>query len=132
MLTMQVIGNLGKQPEVKTLDSGTKLARFSVASNKKIKGEKHTTWVNVTVFDKFKIEFVEKYLNKGDKVFLEGEPQARAYESNGEMQASLDMVVGFNSKLEIMGNGDAGSRDNTEADTGKDEGLEELNDDVPF
>lgn len=117
MLTMQVIGNLGGDPEVKETQSGTRLCRFSVASNKKIKGEKVTTWVNVTVFDPHKIDFASNYLRKGAKVFIEGEPQARAYEQNGEARSSLDCVLSFGSKLEICssepgenGNGQAAQR----------------------
>lgn len=102
MLTMQVIGNLGKDPEFKTLDSGRQLASFSLASNKKIKGEKVTTWVSVTVFDENKIKFLKEYVRKGSKLFLEGEPAARAYMKDGEAKHSLDLTMGFGSKLEIL------------------------------
>jgi single-strand DNA-binding protein len=102
MLTMQVIGNLGKDPEFKTLDSGRQLCSFSLASNKKIKGEKVTTWVNVTVFDENKIKFLKDYVRKGSKLFAEGEPAARAYLKDGEAKHSLDLTLGFNSKLEIL------------------------------
>lgn len=102
MLTMQVIGNLGKDPEFKTLDSGRQLCNFSLASNKKIKGEKVTTWVNVTVFDENKIKFLKEYVRKGSKLFAEGEPSARAYLKDGEARHSLDLTLGFNSKLEIL------------------------------
>jgi len=78
MLTMQAMGNVGSDPEIKTTEKGVKLARFSLASNKKIKGEKITTWVNVTVFDERKVDFIASYVKKGTKVFIEGEPQARA------------------------------------------------------
>lgn len=103
MLTAQVIGNLGGDPEIKETQGGTRLCRFSVASNKKIKGEKVTTWVNVTIFDPHKIEFASNWLRKGAKVFCEGEPQARAWQpkDGGDPQASLDLVLSFGSKLEI-------------------------------
>ena len=148
MLTMQVIGNLGADPEAKTTERGVKLCRFSLASNKKIKGEKITTWVNVTVFDEHKIEFITKYLRKGSKVFIEGEPQARAYESQGESRASLDCVLSYGSKIEICssdaaeGNGNsrasdaASSQDNaassqgSASDWGNDD--DDLDDEVPF
>lgn len=108
MLTMQVIGNVGQDPEVKTTERGVKLARFSLASNKKVKGEKITTWVNVTVFDEKKIEFIGNYVKKGTKLFIEGEPQARGYESNGQASASLDCVLSYGSKIEICSS-EAGS-----------------------
>lgn len=102
MLTMQVIGNLGKDPEFKTTASGVNLAKFSLASNKKVKGDKVTTWVNVTVFDENKIKFLKEYVRKGTKLFIEGEPAARAWDKDGEAQASLDCTLGFGSKIEIL------------------------------
>jgi single-strand DNA-binding protein len=108
MLTMQVIGNLGADPEDKTSSGGTRFCRFSLASNKKVKGEKVTTWINVTVFDEKKIDFLINYVRKGTRLFVEGEPAARAYEQNGEVKASLDMILGYNSKIEICSSEPAG------------------------
>lgn len=135
MLTMQVIGNLGADPETKTSERGTKFCRFSIASNKKIKGEKVTTWVNVTVFDEHKIDFLEKYVTKGTKLFVEGEPQARGYESNGEVRASLDLILGFGSKIEICSSEPRDSNGSNGSSGASDEGddnYDDLNDDVPF
>jgi single-strand DNA-binding protein len=108
MLTMQVIGNLGSDPEDKTSSGGTRFCRFSLASNKKVKGEKVTTWVNVTVFDTNKIDFIMNYVRKGTRLFVEGEPAARAYEQNGEAKSSLDLILGFGSKIEICSSEPAG------------------------
>jgi single-strand DNA-binding protein len=130
MLIVQVIGNLGGDPEIKESKAGMNYARFSIASNKKIKGEKVTTWLNVTVFDEYKVEFVGKYLNKGDKVFIEGEPAARAYEKDGEARASFDVVLGFGSKIEIMGKPEANT---ALVKAEKTEGWDdELDDEAPF
>lgn len=135
MLTLQALGNLGADPEQKQTQSGTDLVRMSVAVNKKIKGEKHTTWINITIFDKFKIDYAMKYLRKGDRVFVEGEPAARAFESGGEARASLDLVLGFGSKLEICAsdksNDDRGSAASNN-DSSANEDYEDLNDDIPF
>lgn len=134
MLTMQVIGNLGADPEEKTTDRGTRYARFSLASNKKIKGEKVTTWVNVTVFDERKIDFLMQYVTKGTKLFIEGEPSARAYDSNGEPRASLDCVLGFGSKIEICSS--EPRDDNRASDAASSQGnaapVDDLNDDIPW
>jgi single-strand DNA-binding protein len=101
MLTMQAMGNVGSDPEIKTTEKGVKLARFSLASNKKVKGEKITTWVNVTVFDERKIDFIASYVKKGTKLFIEGEPQARAYLKDGEACSSQDCILSYGSKIEI-------------------------------
>lgn len=133
MITLQVIGNLGADPEEKTSDRGTRYARFSLASNKKVKGEKVTTWVNVTVFDENKIDFLMKYVTKGTKLFIEGEPQARAYESNGEMRASLDVILGFGSKIEICSSeprDSSGSDQANKQDKSKSDDFDD--DDIPW
>jgi single-strand DNA-binding protein len=80
---VQLIGNLGNAPEVKTIESGKKLARFSVATNETYvnsKGEqiKETQWHNLVAWGKL-AEIVEKYLNKGSEVVIEGKLLNRSY-----------------------------------------------------
>lgn len=111
MLTMQAMGNVGSDPEIKTTEKGVKLARFSLASNKKIKGEKITTWVNVTVFDERKVEFIAAYVKKGTKLFIEGEPQARAYLKDGAACSSQDCILSYGSKIEIASSEGASASD---------------------
>jgi single-strand DNA-binding protein len=73
---VQLIGNLGNAPEVKSIEGGKKLAKFSVATDesyRNAKGEKikETQWHNVIAWGKV-AEIVEKYLLKGSEVALEG------------------------------------------------------------
>ena len=80
---VQLIGNLGNNPEVKTLDGGKKMARFSVATNetyKNAKGEKvvETQWHNLIAWGKV-AEIAEKFLHKGSEVALEGKLINRSY-----------------------------------------------------
>lgn len=80
---VQLIGNLGNAPEVKTTESGKKLARFSVATNESYrnsKGEKvtETTWHNLVAWGKV-AEIAEKYLTKGKEVAVEGKLINRSY-----------------------------------------------------
>jgi single-strand DNA-binding protein len=80
---VQLIGNLGKAPEVKTLESGKKMARFSVATNENYRnsrGEKvtETQWHNLVAWGKT-AEIVEKYLVKGKEVAIEGRLVSRSY-----------------------------------------------------
>lgn len=108
MLTAQAMGNLGRDPEEKSYGNGKRLASFSIATNKKIKGEKITTWVNVSCFDEFKVDFIMNYLKKGMKVFVEGEPSARHFTTKaGEAASSLDITMSFGSKIEICSDGNA-------------------------
>jgi single-strand DNA-binding protein len=81
---VQLIGNLGMNPEVKTLDGGKKLAKFSIATNenyKNAKGEKvtDTQWHNVVAWGKT-AEIIEKFLKKGSEVAIEGKLVNRNYD----------------------------------------------------
>ena len=80
---VQLIGNLGNAPEVKTTESGKKLARFSVATNenyRNAKGEKvtETTWHNLVAWC-IVSDIAEKYLSKGKEVAIEGKLINRSY-----------------------------------------------------
>ncbi|WP_435315212.1 single-stranded DNA-binding protein [Cellulophaga fucicola] len=82
---VQLIGNLGNDPEIMNLDGGKKLARFSVATNETYKnaaGEKvtDTQWHNVVAWGKT-AEIVENYLTKGKEIALEGKLVNRSYET---------------------------------------------------
>lgn len=82
---VQLIGNLGKDPEVIELENGGKLAKFSIATNenyKNAKGEKvtDTQWHNIVAWGKT-AEIVENYLTKGKEVAVEGKLINRSYEN---------------------------------------------------
>ncbi|NND79551.1 MAG: single-stranded DNA-binding protein [Maribacter sp.] len=82
---VQLIGNLGNDPEIVNLDGGAKLAKFSIATNetyKNAKGEKvtDTQWHNVVAWGKT-AEIVENYLAKGNEVAVEGKLTHRSYET---------------------------------------------------
>ncbi len=85
--SVQLIGRLGNEPEVRTFDSGKKMATFSLATNETYynnKGEKvdDTQWHNVVVWGK-KVDLVENYLKKGSEIALEGKLINRSYEKDG-------------------------------------------------
>lgn len=80
---VQLIGNLGVAPEVKTVSGGKKMARFSMATNetyRNAKGEKvtETQWHNIVAWGKV-AELAEKYLDKGSEVVIEGKLITRNY-----------------------------------------------------
>jgi single-strand DNA-binding protein len=79
-----LIGNLGADPEVRTTTNGTRVAQFSLATNRMwtdAQGERQerTEWHRIVVWGKL-VEIVEQYLRKGDRVYVEGEIQYRSYE----------------------------------------------------
>ena len=83
--SVQLIGRLGNEPEIKTFDSGTKKASFSLATNENYynnKGEKveETLWHQVVAWGK-KVEIIESYLKKGSEVAVQGKLANRSYET---------------------------------------------------
>ncbi|MBS9462782.1 single-stranded DNA-binding protein [Flagellimonas sp. 389] len=82
---VQLIGNLGNDPEIVLLENGSKLAKFSIATNESYKnaeGEKvtDTQWHNIVAWGKT-AEIVENYLMKGKEVAIEGKLVSRSYET---------------------------------------------------
>ncbi|WP_430928242.1 single-stranded DNA-binding protein [Polaribacter marinivivus] len=103
---VQLIGNLGNTPEIITLESGKKLAKFSLATNenyKNAKGEKvtDTQWHNVVAWNKT-AEIIEKYLEKGNEVAIEGKLTSRSYETKeGDKRYVTEIVC---NELLMLGN----------------------------
>lgn len=132
-------GNLGKDPELKTLSSGSDVANFSVAVTEKWKSDgelqEHTEWYNVKVFGK-QAEVCEKYLHKGDSVLLVGRLRTRKYEKDGDTKYATDLIVDRVNLLDNRGREDSGDRnekparreeprrDSRTATTGRGEGRE--------
>lgn len=95
---VQLIGNLGMNPEIKTLESGKKLAKFSIATNetyKNAKGEKveDTQWHNLIAWGNT-ADIIEKYLQKGNEVAVEGKLTNRSYDDkDGNKRYITEIVV---------------------------------------
>ncbi|MGG6229473.1 single-stranded DNA-binding protein [Tenacibaculum sp. SDUM215027] len=94
---VQLIGNLGNTPEIITLESGKKLAKFTIATNEIYKngqGEKitDTQWHNVVAWNKT-AEIIEKYLEKGKEVMIEGRLTSRSFEDKEGNKRYITEVV---------------------------------------
>lgn len=95
---VQLIGNLGNDPEIITLESGQKLAKFSLATNenyKDIDGQKQTKtdWHNLIAWGKT-ADIVEKYITKGKEIAIEGKLTNRSYETKeGEKRYVIEVIV---------------------------------------
>jgi len=94
---VQLIGHLGNKPEIKTLDSGKKMAKFSIATNetyKNNKGEKvtDTEWHNVVAWNKT-AEIAELYLEKGKEIAIEGKLSTRSYEDQQGVKKYVTEIV---------------------------------------
>ncbi len=94
---VQLIGHLGMNPEIKTLESGTKLAKFSIATNdtyKNAKGEKvtDTEWHNIIAWNKT-AELAEMFLEKGKEVAIEGKLTTRSWDDEKGNKRYITEVV---------------------------------------
>ncbi len=94
---VQLIGNLGKDPEIVNLESGKVLAKFSIATNESYKnaeGEKvtDTQWHNIVAWGKT-AQIVEKYVTKGKEVAIEGKLTTRSWEDKEGMKRYITEVV---------------------------------------
>ena len=94
---VQLIGRLGNEPEVKTFESGKKMASFSIATNDVYynnQGEKveDTQWHNIVVWGK-KVDIVENYLQKGSEIALQGILINRSYENEGQRRYITEVVL---------------------------------------
>ncbi len=94
---VQLIGNLGNDPEIIALESGRKLAKFSLATNesyKDVNGEKQTKtdWHNIVAWGKT-AEIIEKYVTKGKEVVVEGKLTTRNYETKEGEERYITEVV---------------------------------------
>jgi len=95
---VQLIGNLGKNPDIKTTDSGKKLVKLSVATNEMFtnsKGEKvkETQWHNLVAWGKM-ADVAEKYLSKGSEIAIEGKLITKDYvDKEGNKKYSTEIQV---------------------------------------
>jgi len=93
-----LIGNLGKDPEIRYSQQGLAIVKFSIATSEqwtdKNTGDRQekTEWHNIVAFGK-QAEILEKYLSKGSKLFVEGRIQTSTYEKDGQTRYFTEIVV---------------------------------------
>ena len=95
-----LVGNLGRDPEIRSTQDGTRVANLSVATSErwtdKNSGERRerTEWHRVVVFDDRLVDVIERYLKKGSKVYLEGQLQTRKWtDQSGQEKYTTEVVL---------------------------------------
>lgn len=149
-----LIGRVGKDPDIRTMNSGDRVASFSLATSEtwrdKQSGERKekTEWHNVVIFNENLVKVVENYVKKGAAIYVEGALQTRKYEKEGTDRYVTEVVLkAFNGSLTLLGsksdNEGGGERREQRQQGGGDgysgggggggrkEGYD-LNDDIPF
>ncbi|GGZ39495.1 single-stranded DNA-binding protein [Asticcacaulis endophyticus] len=116
-----LVGNLGKDPEIRTLNSGDRVANLTVATSEswrdKMSGERKekTEWHRVVIFNDNLAKIAEQYLRKGSTVYLEGSLQTRKWtDQQGVEKYSTEVVLQkFRGELTLLGGrGDSGGQSN--------------------
>lgn len=135
---VMLIGKLGRDPEVRTMQSGQKVANLSLATSEswkdKATGERKekSEWHRVVLFGQ-PAEVAEKYTAKGSKVYVCGSLQTRKWtDKDGVEKYSTEVVVqGFGGELILL---DKPASDRPVADSGRATGghMQDVNDDIPF
>ena len=112
-----LIGNLGRDPEVRQFSNGGKVCNLRIATSETWKdrntGERRerTEWHSVAIFQEGLVRIAEQYLRKGSKVYIEGQLQTRKWQDqSGQDRYSTEVVIqGFNGSLQMLdGRGDGG------------------------
>lgn len=136
---VMLIGNLGRDPEVRSFQNGGKVCNLTIATSETWKDrdgqrQERTEWHQVAIFTEGLINVCENYLRKGSKVYLEGQLQTRKWQDqSGNDRYSTEIVLrGFNGTL-IMLDGKRepdGSRGGGEDNAGS--FADEMDDEIPF
>ena len=105
-----LIGNLGKDPEIRTTNDGRELANFSLATSEswkdKVTGEKKdkTEWHRIVVFNEGLVRVIKSYVKKGSKLYIEGQLQTRKWVDNENKERYTTEIVlqNYNSTLILL------------------------------
>jgi single-strand DNA-binding protein len=138
-----LIGRLGKDPEVRNLDNGAVVANFSIATSESYKdrttGEKKevTEWHNIVLWRGL-AEIAQKYLRKGDMVFIEGKLRTRSWEKDGVTRYTTEVVADNMTMLSPKSGGGGGGSEYSSSERSVPESVranaaaDTSTDDLPF
>ncbi len=143
-----LVGNLGRDPEVRTMQNGGKVCNLSVATSERWRDrnsgemQERTEWHRVVIFDEKLVDVAERYLQKGRKVFLEGQLQTRKWtEQSGQERYTTEVVLQrFRSNMVLLDGRGEGGGDYAAGGGGHDQGGDrptgppggDLDDEIPF
>lgn len=134
-----LVGNLGRDPEVRSAQDGSKIVSFSIATSDvwkdKASGERkeRTEWHRIVVFNPALADVCEKYLHKGSKVYLEGQLQTRKWQDQSGVERYTTEVIipRFRGELSLL-DARAGGSDVDAAPVMPDTVPAPTDDDIPF
>jgi single-strand DNA-binding protein len=125
MATFTATGRVGRDAEVRTIQSGDKVASFSIAYDTGFGDKKVTHWIDCALWGK-RGEALAQYLTKGTLVEVSGEPTVKTYESKGATKAVIQLRL---HDVKLHG---GGKRDEPVADKASATRRDDMDDDLPF
>ena len=133
MNRVTLLGNVGKDPEIFKTNQGVTIAKFSLATSKKINGEELTEWHNLKLFNKT-AEVAEKYVSKGSKILVEGSIEYNSWETDGKKYYKTEINV---KHLELVSYNPSNKENHNDKnvilkDKVSSMSLEEIEDGLPF
>lgn len=119
-----LIGNVGQDPEIRSFQSGGKVCNLSIATSEKWRDresneqKERTQWHRVVVFNENLINLIEKYVNKGSKLFIEGQLETRKWtDSSGQDKYATEVVLrNFKGELTFLDSRSASNENQFEKD----------------
>ena len=101
--SITVIGNLGRDPEIRETSKGSKYATLSIATNRVIQGERETDWHKVVVWDAKIADVLQRFTKKGSKVLLQGRLTYAQWEKNGQAVKTAEIHLDrFESQMKLL------------------------------
>lgn len=139
---VQIIGRVGKDPEVRYATNGDAIANFTVATSERYKDKQtgeaveKTEWHNVSAFRRLG-EIVGEYVRKGSLIYIEGKIQTRKYDKDGVTHYATGIVA---SEMKMLGSKDGGQQQQgqprpatrAQASQPQGSGFIDMDDDIPF
>jgi single-strand DNA-binding protein len=133
-----LVGNLGKDPEFRSLQNGNEVCNFSVATTESWKdkntGERKskTEWHNVVIFNAGFVKLA-KYLKKGSKVYVEGQLQTRKWQdTQGNDKYTTEVVLQINARMQLLDSKQDSLQNQHSVDKGNAFVSEQFDDEIPF
>lgn len=130
-----LIGNLGKDPEVKYTPSGVQIAKFSLATSERVKRgdnwEEKTDWHNVVLFAR-QAEYAKEYLKKGMTVFIDGKISTRTWDDENGVRKYITEIIGNVVKNLSVKRDDGNHETTSEQEAPMNDKDTDTMDDLPF
>ena len=151
--SVTILGRLGQAPEVRSFPNGGKVCNLSVATSEKWRDKQtgetkeRTEWHRVAIFAEGLVGIAEKYLSKGDQVYLQGQLETRKWQDqSGADRYSTEITLRpFNGKLVLIGSAQGGNSQSGQRDSGQSQkggsrgysapprgGAPDMDDGIPF